>query len=89
MPLALDVRVPGGDLHLRVLRRRTRHRAGPHVPPGGLEGPNPKRIEDFDYAANPNVAAALIATLAKGAWVAAGSPGAAWSATPAPASPTC
>jgi DNA replication protein DnaC len=36
--------------------------------------PRPKRIEDFDYAANPNVPAALIATLAKGAWVAAGQP---------------
>ena len=29
--------------------------------------PRPKRLEDFDYAANPNVPAALIATLAKGA----------------------
>ena len=36
--------------------------------------PRPKRIEDFDYAANPNVPAALIHTLAKGAWVAAGQP---------------
>ena len=36
--------------------------------------PRPKRLEDFDYAANPNVPAALIATLAKGAWVAAGQP---------------
>ena len=36
--------------------------------------PRPKRIEDFDYAANPNVPAALIATLAKSAWVAAGQP---------------
>jgi hypothetical protein len=34
--------------------------------------PRPKWLEDFDYAANPNVPAALIATLAKGAWVAAG-----------------
>ncbi len=36
--------------------------------------PRPKRLEDFDYAANPNVPAALIATMAKGAWVAAGQP---------------
>ena len=36
--------------------------------------PRPKRIEDFDYAANPNVPAALIHTLAKSAWVAAGQP---------------
>src|SRR6516225_5378869 len=36
--------------------------------------PRPKRIEDFDYAANPNVPAALIHTLANGAWVAAGQP---------------
>ena len=36
--------------------------------------PRPKRLEDFDYAANPNVPAALIHTLAKGAWVAAGQP---------------
>ncbi|HEY6311513.1 MAG TPA: ATP-binding protein [Streptosporangiaceae bacterium] len=36
--------------------------------------PRPKRLEDFDYTANPNVPAALIATMAKGAWVAAGQP---------------
>src|SRR5437762_7528299 len=36
--------------------------------------PRPKRLEDFDYGANPNVPAALIHTLAKGAWVAAGQP---------------
>ena len=36
--------------------------------------PRPKRIEDFDYAANPNVPAALIHTLARSAWVAAGQP---------------
>ena len=36
--------------------------------------PRPKRIEDFDYAANPNVPAALIHTLAAVAWVAAGQP---------------
>ena len=36
--------------------------------------PRPKRIEDFDYAANPNVPAALIHTLAKSTWVAAGQP---------------
>ena len=36
--------------------------------------PRPKRLEDFDYAANPNVPAALISTLAGSAWVAAGQP---------------
>jgi len=36
--------------------------------------PRAKRIEDFDYAANPNVNPATIATLAAGAWIAAGSP---------------
>ena len=36
--------------------------------------PRPKRIEDFDYTANPNVPAALIHTLAGSAWVAAGQP---------------
>ena len=36
--------------------------------------PRPKRLEDFDYAANPNVPAALIRTLAGSAWVAAGQP---------------
>jgi len=36
--------------------------------------PRQKRLEDFDYAANPNVPAALIHTLARSAWVAAGQP---------------
>jgi DNA replication protein DnaC len=36
--------------------------------------PRPKRIEDFDFTANPDVPAALIATLARSAWVAAGQP---------------
>src|ERR1035437_5035014 len=36
--------------------------------------PRPKRIEDFDFAANPDVPAALIHTLARCAWVAAGQP---------------
>jgi DNA replication protein DnaC len=36
--------------------------------------PRPKRIEDFDFAANPDVPAALIHTLARSAWVAAGQP---------------
>jgi DNA replication protein DnaC len=36
--------------------------------------PRPKRLEDFDYAANPNIPAALIRTLAGSAWVAAGQP---------------
>ena len=36
--------------------------------------PRAKRIEDFDFAANPDVPAALIATLARCQWVAAGQP---------------
>src|SRR5271169_27334 len=36
--------------------------------------PRPKRLEDFDYAANPNVPAALISTMARAAWVTAGQP---------------
>src|ERR1017187_10091974 len=36
--------------------------------------PRPKRIEDFDFGANPDVPAALIHTLARCAWVAAGQP---------------
>jgi DNA replication protein DnaC len=33
-----------------------------------------QRIEDFDFGANPDVPAALIHTLARGQWVAAGQP---------------
>lgn len=36
--------------------------------------PRPKRIEDFDFSANPDVPAALIHTMARSAWVAAGQP---------------
>src|SRR5258708_13485431 len=36
--------------------------------------PRPKRLEDFDFAANPDVPAALAATLARCQWVAAGHP---------------
>jgi DNA replication protein DnaC len=36
--------------------------------------PRPKRIEDFDFTANPDVPAALIHTLARSQWVAAGQP---------------
>ena len=36
--------------------------------------PRPKRIDDFDHEANPNVNPATLATLASGAWIAAGSP---------------
>jgi DNA replication protein DnaC len=36
--------------------------------------PRAKRIEDFDFPANPAVPAALIHTLARSAWVAAGQP---------------
>ena len=36
--------------------------------------PRTKRLEDFDFAANPDVPAALIGTLARCGWVAAGQP---------------
>jgi hypothetical protein len=36
--------------------------------------PRTKRLADFDFDANPNVPAALIRTLAKGAWIKAGQP---------------
>lgn len=36
--------------------------------------PRPKRIEDFDFSANPNVNPAVIGTLADPAWVRAGRP---------------
>jgi DNA replication protein DnaC len=36
--------------------------------------PRDKRIEDFDYDANPGINPATIATLAAGAWVTTGSP---------------
>jgi DNA replication protein DnaC len=36
--------------------------------------PRPKRIEDFDYSANPNISAEQVATLCHPAWVAAGQP---------------
>jgi DNA replication protein DnaC len=36
--------------------------------------PRPRRLEDFDYAANPNVPAALINTMARAGWVTAGQP---------------
>jgi DNA replication protein DnaC len=36
--------------------------------------PRAKRLEDFDFAANPNVPAALAHTLARCAWVGAGQP---------------
>jgi DNA replication protein DnaC len=36
--------------------------------------PRTKRIEDFDFAANPNVPPALVHTLAKGAWIRPGQP---------------
>src|SRR6516164_2378743 len=36
--------------------------------------PRPKRLEDFDFTANPDVPAALIHTLARCQWVAAGQP---------------
>src|SRR6266699_5359505 len=36
--------------------------------------PRPKRLEDFNFEANPQVPAALIHTLARSAWVGAGQP---------------
>jgi len=36
--------------------------------------PRPKRLEDFDYTANPDVNPATIASLATGGWVASGAP---------------
>src|SRR6266566_3521627 len=36
--------------------------------------PRPKRIEDFDYSANPNISAEQVATLCHPAWVTAGQP---------------
>lgn len=36
--------------------------------------PRTKRLQDFDFAANPNVPPALVHTLAKGAWIRAGQP---------------
>jgi DNA replication protein DnaC len=36
--------------------------------------PRPKRLDDFDFAANPLVDPGLIHTLAKGAWIRAGQP---------------
>jgi DNA replication protein DnaC len=51
----------------RETRRRTRL-----VREAGF--PRPKRLEDFNFDANPNVPAALIHTLAKGAWIATGQP---------------
>jgi len=55
--------------------------------PRGAAFPRPKRLEDFDYAANPNVPAALIATLGQGRLGGRRAAVLAWSATPAPASP--
>jgi DNA replication protein DnaC len=36
--------------------------------------PRPKRIEDFDYAANPNISAEQVAGLCRPAWVTSGQP---------------
>ncbi len=36
--------------------------------------PRPKRIDDFDFTANPLIDAGLIHTLTKGAWIRAGQP---------------
>jgi len=36
--------------------------------------PRAKRIEDFDFAANPHVPPALVHTLAQGAWIRSGQP---------------
>jgi DNA replication protein DnaC len=51
----------------REERRKTRH-----IRDAGF--PRDKRLDAFDFAANPLVDAALIHTLAKGAWIKAGQP---------------
>jgi DNA replication protein DnaC len=48
-------------------RRRTRLVRDAHFP-------RPKRIEDFDYTANPDVTPEVVATLTEPGWVAAGQP---------------
>jgi DNA replication protein DnaC len=56
--------VEGEDREARRRERLVRQAGFPRV----------KRLEDFSYEANPNVPAALIHTLAKGAWINAGQP---------------
>jgi DNA replication protein DnaC len=51
----------------REERRKTRH-----IREAGF--PRNKRLDDFDFVANPLIDAALIHTLAKGAWIKAGQP---------------
>jgi len=51
---------------------RDRRRAARRVHDAAF--PRPKRLEDFDFTANPDIPAALIATLARCGWVAAGQP---------------
>jgi DNA replication protein DnaC len=50
--------------------------------------PRPKRLDDFDFTANPLVDPGLIHTLAKGAWIRTGQP-LCLIGTPAPANTTC
>lgn len=55
------------ELHDRGQRRRLRL-----VREAGF--PRPKRLEDFDFAANPNITPAVVGTLAEPTWVTAGQP---------------
>jgi DNA replication protein DnaC len=51
---------------------RTNRRALRRVPDAGF--PRPKRLEEFDFAANPAINPATIAQLAGGDWIRAGQP---------------
>jgi DNA replication protein DnaC len=55
------------ELHDRGQRRKIRL-----VREAGF--PRPKRLEDFDFTANPNIAPAVVASLTDPAWVTAGRP---------------
>jgi len=51
---------------------REERRKSRHIREAGF--PRNKRLDDFDFVANPLIDAALIHTLAKGAWIKAGQP---------------
>jgi DNA replication protein DnaC len=59
--------VLGGEVADREQRRRLRM-----VREAAF--PRPKRIEDFDFSANPNISAEQVAGLCRPAWVASGQP---------------
>jgi DNA replication protein DnaC len=65
---------------------RTNRRALRRVHDAGF--PRPKRLEEFDFAANPAINPATIAQLAGGDWIRAGSR-CVWSGTPAPGRRIC